>query len=123
MQEKMVRAREEDLGLLEIAAEQIEKAKKGSLEPEEYGQAARTLGEIKEYLKNNEISEQDYADFFGSKRPFYVANSGEEFYVTRKRTLFTRRNFKAYRSFGEPEKLVFANSTQIPHSSRPRLIN
>jgi len=106
-----IRVSEEDLGLLELVAGQISKAKKRSFCPEEYEQAAQKLREIKDSLTHNEISEQDYTDFFGSKRPFYIApTTQEEFYVTRRNTLFCRRNFKAYCTSPwkkVPETLVF----------------
>lgn len=112
MQEKRIKASEEDLSLLELAVGQILKAKKGSFCPEEYEQVAQTLRKIKDFLKDNEVIEQDYTAFFDAKRPFYVtSNTKEEFYVTRRKTLFTRRSYKAYRSFEEPKELVFANLT------------
>ena len=104
MQERMIRVSKEDLGLLELAAGQILKAKRHRAFDEgdtDYDNAAATLKNMKTYLLQHPINFGKYYLLFGGdgvfKKPFYVSSkTGREFYLAPKRLFSRLMKFKEY---------------------------
>ena len=100
----MIRVSEEDLGLLELAAEQILKAKKHRAfdkEDTDYDNAAATLMDMKTHLSQHPISFGKYFLLFSGDKvlsaPFYVSSkTGREFRLAPKRLIFRWLKFKEY---------------------------
>ena len=96
---------EKDLSLLEKAAEQLidymkkDKRKGGDLFAVDYDKAAEYLLEIKRDMTYESVNKDFYMTFFKGGKPFFISpKTRVEFYFTAKKTLFTRRNYKAERS-------------------------